>query len=220
MTLDDLQHKSDVLEALRLDWSRKILPVVESKLEDALAHAERSVTQTLKDAADGRATARRANRSPSFQAAQTRLDELLEWLAGPSVDSLKGRVRDAREAFYKRAFALHKPLIPTELLVSPDPEPTAEGIRLIRGAHIHGLDLRRELAGPIETAQRNLTAAVAQAGRRSTDARVETEILGTWHRQALNAIRSAVLRVLADSVEYADTEAGTDLIHPDYLEPA
>lgn len=218
MTLKDLQAKSEALEALRLDWSRKILPTVESKLEDALAHAERAVTQTLKATADGRATARRASRSPSFQASLSRLDEILEWLAGPSVDSLKGRVRDAREAFYKRAFALHKPLIPTMLLVSPDPEPTAEGVRLIRGALIHGLDLRRELSGSIETAKRNLTASVALAGSRSTDSRTETEIIETWHKQSLGSIRTAVLRVLSDSVEFADTEAGADLIHPDYLE--
>mgnify|MGYP000327653170 CR=1 FL=1 len=218
MTLTDLARKSDALESLRLDWSRAIVPTVESKIEDAHAHAERAVTQSLKATADGRPTARKANRSTSFQAALSRLDELLDWLAGPSANSLRGRVRDAREAFYKRAFALHKPLIPKELYISLEPEPTFANLRLIRGALIHGLDLRKELDGPIATAKRQLTAAVALAGQRATSGAASSEILETWYRQSLASIRTAVLRVLSDSVEFADTEAGTDLIHPDYLE--
>lgn len=218
MTLDDLARKSDALESLRREWSTAVIPMVESKLEDAHAHAERAVTQTLKATADGRPTARKANRSPSFQAAVARLDELLDWLAGPSANSLRGRVRDAREAFYRKAFGLHLPMIPAELHVSPHPEPTFANLRLIRGALIHGVDLRKELEGPIATAKRQLTAAVASAGQRAATARDSSDILETWHKQSVAAIRTAVLRVLSDSVEFADTEAGTDLIHPDYLE--
>lgn len=218
MTLDDLAKKSDALESLRREWSRAIVPTVESKLEDAHAHAERAVTQALKATADGRPTARKANRSTSFQAAIARLDELLEWLAGASANSLRGRVRDAREAFYRRAFALHKPLIPKSLYISLEPEPTFANLRLIRGALIHGVDLRKELEGPFSTAKRQLTAAVALAGQRAASRADSSEILETWHKQAVGSIRTAVLRAISDSVEFADTEAGTDLIHPDYLE--
>ena len=217
MTLDDVTRKSAALESLRAEWARPILARVGSKLEDAAAHAERAVTRGLKATADGRPTARKASQSPSFAAALARLDELWSWLAGPSKDSLQGRLRDAREAFYRKAFELHRELVPVELQVSVDPEPTVANIRLVRGALIHGYDLRRELEGPFATAKRKLAAAVAQAGSRAARDADTSDVLGTWHRQSLGAIQAAVLRALSDSVEFADTEAGMDLIHPEFL---
>jgi hypothetical protein len=218
VTIDDLISKSEALESLRAEWAKSILSRVDAKLADSLAHAERAVTRTLKATSDGRPTARKASQSPSYAAAVSRLDELWVWLAGPSKDSLSGRLRDAREAFYKRAFELHRELVPTELHVSADPEPTFANIRLVRGALIHGFDLRRELEGPFSTAKRKLAAAVANAGQRSATVGDSSDILETWHRQSLAAIQTAVLRALSDSAEFADTEAGMDLIHPDYLE--
>ena len=218
MTLADLQRKAAALDALRADWARAILPAVGRTLDDARAHAERALTQALKAAADGRPTARRAARSPSFRAALHRLDELLEWLAGPSDVSLEGRVRDARERFYREAFRLNKPLVPDVLHVSADPQPTQQNLRLVRGALIHGLDLRRELSGPFDQAKRALAAAVAQAGQRSTPGHAEADLLDAWRRRSGDAIAAAVLRCLSDSLEFADTESARDLIHPDYFE--
>lgn len=220
MTLRDLERKSKALEALRASWAAAILPVVEAKVDDAHAHAGKAITDTLKATEDGRATARKASRSPSFQAALNRLDELWTWLAGPSKDSLQGKIRDAREAFYRKGFELQRPLIPDDLWITADPRPTAEGIRLIRGALIHGYDLRRELEGAFTTAKRGLSAAVAVAGRREADGATKTDLLGAWKRTTLDALRLAVLRALSDSVEFADVEAGVDLIHPEFLESA
>jgi|GEM_PF-2608231 len=218
MTLDDLEKKSAALDKLRMRWFHRVMPGIQTRLGDAHAHAERAITATLKATPEGRPTARKAASSPSFQAANARIDELLEWLAGPSVDSLQGSIRDAREDFYREAFKLHKPLIPPAFLVSSTPEPTAENIRLFRGALIHGYDLRHELSGPFDTAKRQLAASVNQAGNRAASGSIETDILDTWQRQAFSSIRAAVLRCLTDSVEFADTEASRDLINPEYLE--
>lgn len=218
MTLADLERKSAALERLRRDWAVAIFGPVRAKVEDARAHAERSITQTLKAAVEGRPSARQAIRSPSYQAALNRLDELWTWLAGPSTTSLDGRIRDAREAFYRRAFELNRPLVPAALHVTADPEPTLANLRLMRGVLIHGLDLRQELEGPFADARRRLLAAVNLAGRRSTPDHVETEILDAWYRKTWESVQAAVLRCLSDSVEFADVEAARDLVHPDYLE--
>jgi hypothetical protein len=217
MTLADLDRKTALMERLRREEWAKILPRIESSLADAHAHATKAITDSLKGTGEGRATARKANRSSSFRAALSRLDELWEWLAGPSVASLDGRLRDAREAAYRRAFAIHKGLVPEELWVSADPAPTLINIRLVRGALLHGYDLRRELEGPFALAKRRLSAAVATAGHREVTRAVEKDLLKVWYTKTLDAIRSASLRALTDSIEFADNQAGRDLIHPDYL---
>jgi hypothetical protein len=212
----DLDAIALALEAERARWAGLILARVERTLADAHAHAQKAVTDSLKVTPDGRPTLRRAARSPSFQAALNRLDELRTWLAGPSDVSLQGKVRDAREAFYRLAFELHTPHIPGEVRIRADPEPTQANINLVRGAPIHGYDPRIELAKSFVDADRQLSSAVALAGSTATSDRDATRMLAAWHARARDAIEQAVLSLLSDSVEHANTEAMADLVHPDY----
>jgi hypothetical protein len=212
----DLDAIAYALEAERARWAGLILPRVEGVLADAHAHAQKAVTDALKVTPDGRPTLRRANRSPSFQAALNRLGELRTWLAGPSEVSLEGKVRDARATFYKLAFTLHTPHIPGKVRVAADPAPTQRNINLVRGAPVHGYDVRKELEKPFVDAARQLSSAVALAGSSATSDRDAGLLLKAWHARARGAIERAVLSLLSDSAEHANTEAMGDLVHPDY----
>lgn len=216
MTDADLHAIAGALEAERARWAERLLALVDRALDDAHAHATRAVTETLRRTPDGRATIRRANRNPSYQAALGRLGELWTRLAGPSTASLRGQVRDAREAFYRLAFRLHTPHIPESVRVAPDPLPTARNVDLVRGAAVHGYDPRKELEKPIADAARQLSAAVALAGSRDADGPQGADQLRAWHDRSRRAIGQAVLSLLSDSVEFANTEAMADLVHPDY----
>lgn len=217
--MTELENKDDALAARCATWQAKALAVIERKLEDAEAHAVKALTDALKQTPDGRQTVRKARRSPSFQAAHARLDELWAALAGPSVSSLDGVIRDAREDLYRAAFALWKPLIPTPLLVQADPKPTQANATAARRIVLHGYELRQELSGPILAAQRKLLAALAQAGQRSTPNRIASDLVKTWRLQSQSAIAGAVSRVLSDSEVRLNVLAGRDLIHPDHLDP-
>lgn len=218
MTLADLERVAREIDRERDAWAARLVPAVESRVSDARAHADRAITRALKATRDGRPTARRANRSPSFQAALNRLDELLAWLAGPSAVSLDGKVRDAREALYRLAFRLHRGLVPEGLWVSPDPRPTRANLDAIRAAAVHGLDPRAELAGPVGYAGRSLAAAVARAGAADATRSDEADHLDAWETRAAAAIRRSLLVILSDSAELANNEARDDMIHPVFLE--
>ena len=210
--------KSAALEVLRASWEGKLLSVVGSKVADAHAHASKALTDTLKATPDGRPSLIQLNRSPSFKAALARLDELWTALAGPSVTSLGGAVRDARESLFRAACDLWFPLIPEEYRARHAAEPSLASCRAVRAAALHGYDPRQVLEGPIRAAQRGLKAALEQAGRRSAPGHVEDDLLRAWRGRAAAAIGQTVKTLLNDSVEHADTEAGRDLIHDDFLD--
>lgn len=89
---------------------------------------------------------------------------------------------------------------------------------MVRAAAIHGFDPRKVMEGPILSAQRTLKAALGQAGQRSTPGKVEDDILEAWRNRTTGSLCQTVTGLLNDSVEYADTEAGRAMVHPDYLE--
>lgn len=219
MTDRELDKLAIAMEALRASWAQTILRIVARELDDALAHAQKAVTDRLRRTDDGRPTVRLVDASPSYRAAVGHLDELLASLAGPREYSLDGWIRTAREAFYRRAFDLHFPHIPEELLVRKDPKPTQAAISAVRGAALHGMDPRKELEAPIESAKRGLHAAVALAANRTGTERDSAGILQAWRKRAGDALGRTVLTLLSDSVEYADNEARADLIHPDFQLP-
>jgi hypothetical protein len=221
MTDADLHAIAAALEAERARRAASILAVVGRELAAAHAHAVKAVTETLRATPDGRPTIRRANRNPSFKAALGHLDDLLTRLAGPSAVSLDGAVRDAREAFYRLAFRLHTPHMPEALRVRKEPQPTRANLDLVRGAALHGYDVRTELEAPFAVAARTLKAAVATAGSPAVSRAIGDQALKNWHDRAARSIGPAVLSLLSDSAEHANTEAMADLVHPDFrAEPA
>ena len=210
--------KSAALETLRARWEATLLPAVSAKVADAHAHAQKALTDALKATTDGRPSLLKLNASPSLKAAYNRLDELREWLAGPSETSQRGKVRDFREAAYRLACELWLPMIPPEYLSRNDHPPTQAEVRMIRAFPVHGYDIRRVLDGPIDTAKRELKAALERAGRRGVAEGSAADTLAAWEHRAAGSLSRAVVTLLNDSAEHANTEAGKALIHPDFIE--
>lgn len=199
MTDADLDRMERALEARLNPWKLNARFLILGQMDDALAHADKALTQTLKRTTDGRPSARRIGISPSYQAAVSRLDDLLDSLVGPKASSLNGLIRDARAAFYRGSIDLWKPHIETEYRAVPDPVPTLDGERLMRGAIVHGYDLRREIEPAIRTTKDTLFVALNNAGRRAATGREEDSRLALWHSQGIERIRAKVFQSLSDS---------------------
>lgn len=216
MTLADLNAIAREQEQARVRWSKDLLLKTSAKIADAHAHAAKAVADAAKGDEEDRRAVHFAVKHPSFQAALARLDELLDYLAGPSNTSMEGQIRDAREEFYRQAFGSHRELVPPELLASPDPAPTPLSIQMARGAMVHGYDPRQELLAPIEAAKQSLKASVGRAGLSTVAQREGADMLAGWRERTEAAINRTVLSLLSDSVEYCDGEARGDLIHPSF----
>ncbi|MDE2100490.1 MAG: hypothetical protein KGL39_24815 [Patescibacteria group bacterium] len=201
-------------------WQDRAVKLVSSVVDDAAAHAHHAITETLRKTPDGKPTSARLRKSRSYQAALDRLDGLLTALAGPSVHSAKGLVRNARASFYRDSFLYWRSRYDRDLWVSPDPRPTKRGINRIRGALIQSADLRSTLSGPIESAKRSLGPAVTSAASQTTTKRQGKDTIDTWRSQAKSAITAAVLGALSDSDQRAHTLAALDVLAPDHLDKA
>jgi hypothetical protein len=198
-------------------WSSRAGLKIQSKVRDAQAHGTKAVTEALKQTPDGRPTLRRARRSPSLTAGKARLDELLTDLAGPSVASRAGLLRDARQAFYQASFAKWWPLVPEDLRIPHGGDRWANVSQGARTLVLHGRDLRDELAPRIEAAKRGLASAVVLA---SSPHREEggLDLLEAWGRSAERTLRDAVNISLGDDQLALDRIAGRDAIDPTHLD--
>lgn len=215
--IDPLAIRWDAQEPLLLEWQSKADELIGRKLDDVAGHATKALTDVLKATPDGRPTVRKAYRSRSYKAAANRLDELLDALAGPAVNSLTGMIRDAREAFYRSSFAFWLPFIPEHLWAEPEPVPTRKALTDVRRLILHGYELRDELATPFARAQRSLLAALGLAGLRSTPDHVATEIIEAWHLRTDGSLKKAVAIALSDSQARIDSSVGRDIIHVRYF---
>lgn len=209
--------RSDPWRAELARWNRTVAAVVAAKVADARAHGAAAVTEALRATPDGRATIRRAARSRSLQAGLARLDELWTDLAGPSVASREGRLRDARESFYRLGLEMWAQLLPEEAR-SGDGQAAALAIVAARAMVLHGQDLRTELAGPIATAKRSLQSAVALAGSQLASQRTSRDRLAGWELATRSALQRACSLCLGDDLVALDGKASRDLVRPDLLD--
>jgi len=198
-------------------WVDRASKLVASKVDDAAAHASKAITDTLRATPDGRATDRRASRSPSFQAAMNRLHELLESLAGPSPRSLAGMIRDAREEFYRESFPLWREQIESKYWSNPQGEPTQAGIARLRGMPTHDrVDVYLDLSKAIESAALDLRRAV-NAGASTDSARgLAADRIGTWKRMKTGQLTRLASLELGDSYMLSWSQSGIDLVHADH----
>ncbi len=193
-----LEPPVDRLQSELSPWIAKADALVRGKMADAAAHAAKVITAKLKRTADGRPTARVAARSPSYQAAASRLDELLEALAGPSTASLSGLLRDARAHFFTHAVEWWRSRVDPRFYRA-EAEVTQAGLNTVRGAIFHGYDLRRELADDFATAKRTLHAACNMAGHSTTAASTADVLIKTWHKKTADRLAAACAANLADA---------------------
>ena len=216
MTIADLDKMERVLESRLVPWVRQASGLISRHLADARAHATKALTDTLKLTTDGRPSARKVLRSPSYQSAGNRLRTLQDALIGPASDSLDGLIRDARAAFYRNSIELWTPVIPAEYRVTADPAPTKMGESLMRGAIIHGFDLARELSPSIKQTSDQLFVVLNSAGRRKAGLRVGDDLIKLWHAQSVARLNRKVASILSDSDKAIHEATGWLIIAPEY----
>jgi hypothetical protein len=185
------------LPGLLTPWLVKVKRLIDSKIDDAAAHALKSITQRLKNTRDGRPTARKAVQSPSYLAAAARVEELRVALVGPTTASLSGLLRDARQAAFEQAFEIWRPILEPRWY-RVDSMPTQEGINIARGAILHGTDLSREIAGSFEITKRGLFASVNTAGHSLTTAARADDLVELWRKQSTARIFAACSLAMGD----------------------
>jgi hypothetical protein len=197
--MDQYEAMNAALDARLLPWIGRAANLITARVADARAHVDRAITDTLKDTPDGRPTVLKAQRSPSYQAALNRLDELRVDLIGPATNALTGLLRDARAAFYRDSVELWKRVIPPENRRVPDPQPTDRGEAIVRGAIIHGLDLYREIVPGFIRVRNNLFAAVNGAGRTGSHAKSSKAIVDRWEKDTRDHLVKRAMSSLSDS---------------------
>lgn len=203
-----LEAMAPVLDARMRPWLGRGVEKVQAAVDQAAAHAITALTETLKATPDGKPTERAVRRSRSYRAATARLLELWDALAGPSIDSTEGLIRDAREDLYRKSFAFW-----TEHLEGEDPKaaPTRRQVTLARVAIIDGYDLRTEVGAAIRSATADLKRAVTAASNSTTPSRVATDRIRTWQATKGGALRILAARLISDSNVSAHNQALIDL---------
>jgi len=208
----------EVAEKARLDivtpWvkraERKIVPAV----ANAAAHAEKALTRSAIDAANGRQTWRTLNGQRSHKAAQDRLDELCEWLVGKTAVGLEGLVQDARVDFYRRAFGQWRIMIPPEIL-DANAKPKSQCEDSVRGLTIFGLSPYQTLEPTFATAKRNLMVTLNAAASESMSPKQRSEALDSWQSRASQAIYQKTASLLSNSEVAIATMVGHEMIRPE-----
>ena len=208
-----ISAKDKALAAVATAAERATTTMIREKMDAALAHATKALTDTLKRTPDGRKTIRKASQSPSYQAALTRLAELHSSLSGISRNSSLGLIRDVRRTLYETSYSHWAGMLPAEMIQA---KPSQARIKASGGIVLHGMELWDELKAPIDRSGRNLLAALTAAGKRSTPDNLATEILTTWAQQSRAAITKTAIMAIGDSMVALDTAAMEDIVRPEY----
>ena len=209
----------DPLDAPHLEklkpWITKANALIDSKIEDVRAHAERSLTRGVIDAPEGRSTWRMLKRQTSAKAAQRRLDALLEHLVGGSDQSFSGFVQDARAKFYEQSFQHWKNQIPKSVL-DPKAVPKSSGELKARGLVIFGLSPRQELAPVFLTASNSLKTAMNAAAITGTTEKQQDVIFDTWEANTQKSLKRKIEGMLSDSQIAIISLVGREMVKSEF----
>lgn len=118
-------------------------------------------------------------------------------------------IRDAREQAYLVGAQHWHGLIPAEYLSRPTPEPAPGAVLPVREALVHGHELGDVLGHAV--------GEVARSLRIARNSRVPSA-LDLWQTRATETLSRTFRTLLTDGAEYAQTQAGRDLIHPDWID--
>lgn len=212
------------IEARCLPWVAKCSALAASQVADARAHASQAITKSLVATPDGRATLSRSNRNRSLQAAYARLDELTESLAGPSIRSLDGTVRDAWEALYRdcRAYWLRYHLdTGGEDVLRPrsTDAPSQSEVKNVRSLVLGGYDARTRIVQVTDPSARRLRALVVSAASPARAPRDRSGSLRAWEVATVKAVALAARNAILTGAFLIDRMAGRAVIRPDLLHP-
>ena len=198
-----------------LPWIQKADAAIDSRIEDVRAHAERSLTRGVVDAAEGRSTWRMLRGQSSAKAAQKRLSGLMECLVGATDASLAGMIQSARSKFYRDAFPHWKDQIPEEVIDSKA-SPKSGGELRARGLVLFGMTARQELAPVFLSASNGLKTAMNAAATPNTNEKQLDAIFGGWEMKTKNAIKRKVKGMLSDSQIAIIAMVGRDMVKAEF----
>jgi hypothetical protein len=196
-------------------WVKRGVALVSAKLADARAHAEKAVSDTLRQTPDGRASMSQIRQNPSFKAALSRLDELHTALAGPSVTSISGLVHDVAEHAYIDSRDLWWDQIDPDYR-APSKEPTEAQKNNVRGLLWYGLPVRQGFKTQFQAAHNNLLIALSAAGSTQATNRDGFVALRGWEEKTKASLMSRLGAALVDANVRGDREAMKHTIHADY----
>lgn len=183
---------------LLMPWIDRANQEIETQVENAASHAEKSLTRSVVSANDGRQTWRTIAGQRSAKAAFKRLDDLSEFLVGRTKTSLQGHVQDARAAFYRDAFLHWRPLIPVKIL-DEKASWTASGERAARGLILFGMSPLSEISPVFLTARNGLQAALNAAAVQSSTEKQRQDVLDTWESRTIDSLKRKIAGMLSDS---------------------
>lgn len=200
-----------------LPWITKANAAIDSKIEDVRAHAERSLTRSVIDAAEGRSTWRMLKGQASAKAAQKRLSGLLEYLVGNTEASLSGLIQTARSRFYRDSFThWHSQSEPFKSAFDPDAKPVASGELQARGVIFWGLSPRKELEPLFLTVSNTLKTSMNAAATPGTSEKQQDAIFGGWEQKAKKRIKHEVEGLLSNSQIAIITMVGRDMVKAEF----
>jgi len=191
--------------------------LISDRVDDALAHAEKALTRATIDEPNGRATIRRVDWSPSYNAALSRLAELVERLAGPSVASQKGIVRQAWEEAYRDCHRHWNQVLDPAIRDAYRDYPDHKEIVRARTITVLGYDARSFLLGPADVAGRMLKATIVQVAVVSTPEAERANRLESWAKRTTTALQSRTAQLIRTGAFYLDRVAGRDVVRPELL---
>jgi len=190
-------------------YTKQIQRLVADKIADAGAHASKALTDTLNATTEGRPTAAKVRRSASYQAATTRLVELL--------DSLEEIVESCRVDTYSQAYGFWFHYHAAEMRRGSDPSPPRPLVERCRTTMIYGYTVRKFLQGPLDRASTQLLPTLTVAGNRAVSTRDAKDSIRRWQETNASAIMKNAVAAVIDSQTMADRRAGRDTIKRELL---
>lgn len=189
--------------------TKQVRSIVAAKVADAGAHASKALTDALDATPEGRPTAARVRRSPSYQASLARLNELL--------DSLVFIVEECRIVTYADSYRFWWNYHVSGMRRTTTSDAPKGLMERCRTTMIHGYPMRNFLQGPIERAAAGLMPMLTVAGNRATSTQSATQAIRLWQERSASAIAQNTIIALVDSQTMADRRAGRDTIKRDML---
>jgi hypothetical protein len=208
LTAVTLDSRADAQRRLVAAQSALAGRVIATRLDDVAAHAEKAITETLRQTPDGRATAARLKRSRSYLAACDRLSELRSELTAYAAACREAAYRNAYDWWYERT---------PDHVRRPGVGITRRNVSQVRGVYLHGTPLSVEVGAPVLLACRRLAPALTQAASLTVARYDATDKLAAWRATAQRTIAAAVGTAISDGATAAERKAARDCIAPEFL---
>ena len=192
-----------------------------NRVLDVRAHAEKAMSASVIEMADGRRTHDKIDRSASMMTALERLDALHNDLAGDPGQQGGwdgGLIGDAWEAAFLDAWRhARESAHPDDLL--PSEMPTKIEHMEARRIILSGYDARGLIEGPIANAKRTLKAVTTMVASKTRTDRERKLSLDGWQSSSSRSIAAAVGQAIFTGSFRQDVRAGRLVLKPELLHP-